>query len=64
MYQTQDKPYTIDYIVYNHVDRKTLTYLTYAPSRRNAEQQVRELERGSKITIIKIKSFENLMHAW
>lgn len=53
-----DKVFVVDYFVYNpnNPQRKIYTYMLGSSSRKNAEHATRELEKGSKITIVKISS--------
>lgn len=58
--QPYNKTYAVDYFVYtpNCMQRHILSYLTCAVSRKMAEQEVRDLEKGQKITIVKINTFD------
>lgn len=53
-----EKIFIVDYFIYNPVNpqRKIYTFMLGAVSRKAAEQATRELEKGSKITIVKIQS--------
>lgn len=60
--QNTSKVFLVDYFVYvpNCTQRKIYSFLTFANSRKDAEKQVRDVERGSKVTIVKIKTFDNV----
>jgi hypothetical protein len=60
MYETNlDKIFVVDYFIYNPTNptRKIFTHVIPSVSRKSAEQSTRDLEKGSKITIVKIQSF-------
>ncbi len=60
MYEyTNDKIFVVDYFIYNPSNpiKKIFTNMLPSVSRKSAEQATRDLERGSKITIVKIQSF-------
>lgn len=54
-----EKVFAVDYFLYSpsSQNRKIYTYLLGSSSRKTAEQATRELEKGNKITIVKIQSF-------
>ena len=56
--ENEQKIFVVDYFVYNPANpqRKIFSYLLGSTSRKNAEQATRDLEKGSKITIVKIQS--------
>jgi hypothetical protein len=49
-----DQMFIIDYIVYKHTQKIPKTYLTYAPSREFAQRKTINLEKGERISFIKI----------
>ena len=54
----EQKIFVVDYFIYNpsNPQRKIFSYLLGSSSRKTAEQATRDLEKGSKITIVKIQS--------
>jgi hypothetical protein len=56
-----DKVFVVDYFVYNpnNPQRRIFTYMLGSSSRKTAEQATRDLEKGSKITIVKIQSLNS-----
>lgn len=58
LYSSEPKCFIVDYFIYNPHDRKILTFLTFANSRKQAEHIVRGVETNKKVGIVKITSFD------
>lgn len=56
--ENEQKVFVVDYFIYNPANpqRRIFSYLLGSSSRKTAEQATRDLEKGSKITIVKIQS--------
>ena len=64
MYDQEQKCYVVDYFIHTDMPRNKKdiqSFMLFSTSRKNAENQTRQLEHNKKMTIIKISTYDSQM---